>query len=693
MKTETLPTNERDEENGIKWLKNTIRRNKRILLIIPAAIAGLMFFKLVITPKEYLATSSVLVEPHTNRLLKEDNLTPDALTSDIVVTATELMKNNVVLMRVITENHLQPDPKKDPFKLFGLISTPYTDDEILKKVRKKVKISPRKISRVVDISFTAKDPELAAKVANSYAEEFLKYGIEEKVEIAKKGYDLLQEEIGKLKKKSEDSQNALQKYCQENKAVSLEDGQNITVERLKSINATATASIENRIKIENDKEQIDKILSENLPKEEKSKRLYNMESLSRLPEVQSLQLQINAAETELASMAGHYLEKNPKHIAVVNKIDALKSALYDALLSGAEKTREDYARAKAQEEKTNESLSKQTDQTMDLNSLYAKYRILKDQATSDSAIYKSVFERINETDIAQQVATIPYRFVDRAIAPSKAESPKVIKGTIIAYIGSLFLVGIFVIIKAATSDKINSIEEAEYHLGKSVLTIVPKGGNKNGILDEALQESFRSLRTHLKDTRTILFTSCAPSEGKSFCSLNYAKSLAISGDKTLLIEGDMRMGDLSKKLLDSVPRYGLKNFLQGDKNLNEVSHKTGIENLFILPIGDSTASVDSLLKEEKLKKLDEAIKSSDFKYIVIDTPPINAVSDALELLQICRSTVLVVKCNKVSSSIIKRSLRTLENAGAAIEGVVLNEVPPFELEDSGHYYSYKQGEV
>jgi capsular exopolysaccharide synthesis family protein len=208
----------------------------------------------------------------------------------------------------------------------------------------------------------------------------------------------------------------------------------------------------------------------------------------------------------------------------------------------------------------------------------------------------------------------------------------------------------------------------------------------------SLAEAYRTLRVSLsmlgpeEERRVLLFVSAVPEEGKTYTSLNTAVVLAQQGYRTLLIDADLRRPSLHKAIQARVQMpIGLTDFFSGNSKLQEVIQQTDIENLFLLPAGRRAPNPAELLSSSDLGKLIEQLLKK-FDRIVIDSAPVNAVSDTLVLAPHAHKTILVIRAGKTHRKAIERGLLLLRKSGAKLAGFVLNRLPTGRA--ASYYYYY-----
>jgi capsular exopolysaccharide synthesis family protein len=249
---------------------------------------------------------------------------------------------------------------------------------------------------------------------------------------------------------------------------------------------------------------------------------------------------------------------------------------------------------------------------------------------------------------------------------------------------------------------LKTVDEAENALRLPVLCALPQMGRvrrngtalvfqENGHSEGA--EGFRTLRTSLsmlgpvKDRRVFLFTSAMPQEGKTFCSVNYAASLAQLGLKTLLIDGDLRRPTVESTLLgERTEHAGVSDFLTGQKTFQQVLQPSRVERLDFISAGTESPNAAELLAKDALSALvEEALKHYD--RVVVDSAPIHAVSDTLLMLKSVQTVCLVIRAARTSCRSVLRAVHLLRQAEAPLAGIILNRMPRrWDLGYGDYYY-------
>ena len=223
-----------------------------LFLLIVAVVLAVAAFWVFRQPVKYVSNAVLQVETQEQKVLSTDDLQTLKLEGvDVIPTIVATITSDSRLVRVAKAANLLNDPTFFPPRPDG---QPYTDSEIAGRMKKSISASARKLTRLIDISVTDTDPQRAKLIADTLVKQFMLQVLEQRMSLARTANDFLRDEANKLKTKLEDSEEKLQRYKEEQKAVSLEETQNITVEKLKELNSQVTGAKSQRIRLESDME-------------------------------------------------------------------------------------------------------------------------------------------------------------------------------------------------------------------------------------------------------------------------------------------------------------------------------------------------------------------------------------------------------------------------------------------------------
>jgi polysaccharide biosynthesis transport protein len=663
-----------------------------VLVLSTAILLGIGYAYMRTVPVLYSATATIQAQQDQPNILKMQMVqVRDLEAVDYLQTVAQSLNSRPLLERVAETNKLWTDPRFiDPS------TNAPSRNRILNALDKMVKVKLRRGTRLIDITVTHRVPELAEKIANSIVSEYLNAGAERgdtSIGMASKS---LAKEAERLRKKLEESEHALQAYKERTKASSPDDRENTVVAKLRELSTKATEAKSIRIRAETDYAQALNLGT-------------NIEALEKVPTVAkdqtvlALQLSLTKAEDDFGALAKRYKAKHPKYIQASTLISELKGDITNAVLNAVSTLKATLDSAKAGEAALNEAMQTQEAAALELSKLSIQYGVLAREVESDRMLYDAVLKGMKEASVTKETQqTGIISVVQPAYMPELPVSPRKTAIMAMSGIGGLFLGLLIVMGLRVTDTSIKTVDEAEALLGLSVVSVVPNMSDlKNQrpliVVEKARSqgaEAFRTLRTSLstlgraEERRVSLFTSALPSEGKTLCALNYSASLALLGQRTLLIDADMRCPAIETALLgNGGGTPGLTDYLAGQKKLEQVVRPTKVENLFFMSGGPVATNPAELVAKDGLSGLiQEALRHYD--RVVLDSAPISAVSDTLLILKSVQSVCLVVRAARTSSRYVLRCVQLLQGAEAPLAGIVLNRMPGRRRLGYGAYYDY-----
>lgn len=314
----------------------------------------------------------------------------------------------------------------------------------------------------------------------------------------------------------------------------------------------------------------------------------------------------------------------------------------------------------------------------------------------NTALYTKLLNTSQELKVAKAGTVGSVRVIDYAYTPNVPVRPQKVTIIAISLMVGLGLGTFLAFVLNSLRGGVNDPDEIERKLGLSVYSAVTrsnaqvemnkyakKTGGQIGILaheypdDEAI-ESLRSLRTSLQfslrqaSNNIIMITGPSPNIGKTFTSINLGAVLASSGKRILVVDADLRRGTLHR-YVGASRKNGLSEVITRDENIFSFIQKTAVENLAIITSGEYPPNPSELLLhktfEDKLKQASEY-----FDYVIIDAPPVLAVTDAAIMGRQVGTTLLIVKDNTHHMRELEQTVQQLKHAGTTIQGVVMNDV-------------------
>lgn len=664
-----------------------------VLCLLVGVFAGLAY--IARAPKIYRSQAVLQIDPDESkeRVLGLDEKSSDDLTKDeMMQTIVDGFYTRTLWQKVVEANALQKNPDYLPPKPD---KTPYTVDEATDAMGGFVKAERRKGTMLVDAAVEHPDPKMAQLIANSLAHEYIRLKITQGVGNSDLAVEYLMDEAKKVKAHLQKSEEALQNYKETNNSVSLEQKQDTVISKLRSQTNLYSNAKADRIRLEADCKTVENLAGQ-------PEAILNVASVSKHPIIRDLKKQIADAQNVISGLGVRYTDKHPKMIESRTKLAQLQDALLQNAANMPRLIRSDYEAALATEQNFEAALHDQEKMALELNRQSIGFNTLARDLETDRALYEALITRIKQTDVAKGIELTYLRMFESAnllTDPVKPKKPFVLAMSIV---GGL-LTGIAVSFGLnAMDNSLKTVDQAEAVTGLPVLAAIPRGTKsefgKRGLVTlkkpgSAVAEAFRSLRTSLhlaakkSGSGAIVFTGAMPSEGKSFCAMNYSITLAQQGLRTLLIDCDLRRPMVGRTLLNDHDKLlGLVDCLEDTCSPSMAIHTTEIDNLSVMPSGSSVSRPAELLSKPEFGIILKQM-ASQFDQVVIDSAPVNAVSDTLLILEHVPYVCIVAQAGKTSSRMILRACRTLVDAAATPVGIVLNQVPENSGMDAFYHYT------
>jgi capsular exopolysaccharide synthesis family protein len=683
-------------ELDLRTLLQVLAEKSWIILLLTVASLLMAAGYLQRSTPLYSSTATLQVEQHEQKIIMMDKTVPqeDLREVDIMQTIVQTLKARSLLERVIDTNGLAADPR-----FVGRFKDKPTREALVKALTRMVDVRLRVRTRLIDVTVVHPVPELTDKIANSIVREFMQLNTEQSVSSAEAANVSLLQEADRLKKKLQNSENALQAYREETGSASLDQQrQDIVNAKLKELSTRVTEAKSARIKGQSDLAQLE-VLGTNI------QALMVLAVVANDPKVVEIQTTIHKLESDLANLRQRYKEKHPKYIQAVSEIEQWRITFTNAVLKVPQTLKAANESAKASEEALADALRKQETAAIELNKLAIHYNVLAREVESDRALYEAVLNQMKQTSVTKEAEQpTKVRIVQPGYRPELPFSPKPIRVLLIGLLGGLFGGLCLAFALNALDHSFKTVDQVEGLLHLPVLGAVPTlrelRKNKSALIiadspHSAGAEAFRTLRTSVamlgkaQDRRSFIITSALPSEGKTFTTLNFAASLAQQGLRTLVIDGDLRKPSVRESLTrgnagESHP-VGVTDYLTGQKKLQELVCPTALDKLFYIPAGTLAPNPAELLAQGAFSDLvKEALQ--EFDRVVVDSAPIHAVSDTLLIVGTVSTVCLVVRATKTPRRAVVRSIKLLRNAQAALSGIVLNCLPRRRRLGYGYYY-------
>ena len=642
-------------------------------------------------PPVYQSKSTISITRQQQRVISLEGMGPEARMDDSVMlnTIVQSVRNTSVLRRVVSTNNLTTDGR-----LTGERGRTISEESAMARVSGMLTVRLRTGTLLLDIIADSTNSALTALVANSAAREYIADRAERVFLSTQSGSESLRSEVNSLEKKLRTSEKKLQQFREDHQMTSIEGERSLLSQQLVKLIAEADAYHNELQTLRTDLDQASK-------SKEKLQELMAIKSIATMPPVMGLSQQILQQQVLLAGYTNRYKPKHPKFIQAIQQLEDLQKSQTSVIFDSLAVLQKRVPVVAASETATREEITKLQERIQALNRISSDYAALERDVATDTALQQSVLKRIKELDLTKQIDNVPINISEIAPEPRGPSGPNRVRFILQGAAAGLVVALGLVYMLQAIDGSIRTVDEAEDRLQLPVLGAISIDAGSQGqsvprlvMIDEAhglTAEGFRSLRAstamigRAEDTKVRLVTSALPSEGKSFCTLNYAAALAQLGQKVVLVDLDLRRPTVGKRLQMNPDDPGVSSFLLGQKSFLEIQHKTRVEGLTVIPAGPRIPNPAEQLAGPHTKELFQALTDA-FDVVVVDTAPINSVADTISLLPFAKIVLLVIKAAKTPERAIFRAISEMRRVGAQIDGLVLNQLP--KRGGYGYYYYY-----
>jgi succinoglycan biosynthesis transport protein ExoP len=563
-------------------------------------------------------------------------------------------------------------------------------------------------SRLIEVTFEAQDPQLAAQIVNTHLQNFVEQNFRSKYDATMQASNWLSSELEELRIKVEKSENARIAYQRANQTWQIDEKQDIATSKLADLSKAVTEA------------QTDVAQKEALYRMAVSGNVDALPAAHGSEVLTELLKRKSDIDQQYAEALSQYGPNFPKVLRIAAQQKEVDDNLTRARKTLIESVQQEFNTARSHVELLQETLDKQRAEANDQAEKLIQYHILQHDAESNRLLYDGLLQKLKEATITVGLRSSNIRVVDPALAPGGPSRPQKARNILLAFlIGLVGGVGL-ALFREYLDNTVKSPDDIEALTGLPSLAVVPampglnahqgrlsrKAGegtpaSSAGRIEllsymqpkSQISEAFRALRTSLllsqaeHPPQVILVTSALPREGKTTAAVNLAVTLAQLGDRTLLMDSDLRKPGIRRALNLTLGKdVGLSSYLAGVSSLDEatIQHPT-ITNLSALTTGPVPPSPADLLSSHRMREAIAELRRR-FKFIVIDSPPVMAATDAVILSALTDGVLLVVRSGETPKEAFTRTRDLLAAVKCRLLGVVLNAV---DSSAPDYYYSYR----
>ena len=701
-----------DQEVSLLEIGRTLRRRKWTLASFFLGALVLAAITILLVPKRFDASARLFLDFDDSDALGLEQLQPltglDPTTR--LQTQMRILQSDTLAWTVIKQERLYSNRSFAGRRLFqgSLVETapkdidqasPELRTRLLDRFHKNLDVSLIPKTEIVEIRFRSGDPQLAARVVNALSSAYIERRFKTKYEATIQASDWLTQQLDDLKRRAEESQAKLADYQKQTGLLGTDEVNNVVMSKLDQLNEQLSAA------------QGDRILREAKYRFSLSNDPQLVASIDPESVLSSLRKQQAELRGQLAQLNAKYGPQYPRVIQARAQLADVDAAIQQEVKLVGQQLKGEYIASLKGEELLAAAVDRQMQQAYKMNGDAMQFAMLKRDVDSSRDLYEDLLKKLKEAGIVAGLKSSNVNIVDPASVPAEPAEPRIALYLALGGAGGM-VSGLFAsILREHLDGSIRTPEDVEFYCEMPSLGMIPRIPEDDVISGEAkhagpailerpssqFAEAFRALRTSLllsspgAPPKIIVVTSSLPQEGKSVTSTNCATVLAQAGRKVLLIDADMRRPTLHGYLGIKSP-VGLSACLSGStSDAPSAIPLPTLPTLEVITAGQRPPNPAELLASDTMQTLLNQWREQ-YHHIVIDTPPVLAVTDAVVLATMADCVVLVARSGQTGSQSLKRTVELLRRVNAKIAGVVVNDLAPKSLAYT-EYYGHSSDKV
>lgn len=570
---------------------------------------------------------------------------------------------------------------------------PYLRKLIIDQIMRSIIIIPVYGTKLISIQASAGDPQLAADIANEFADVYIESHLEAKLEVTQKASAWLSDRLGSLRQTLRESEQELQSFREREQLIDTGDVRSIDVAELEQL----TQSLVEATRTKNDARALYNQISQSKLSVD---RMLALPVVSNNLVVQNLIESRATAKRLVAELGDRYGKKHPRMVSALSDLSQVEGELKSQVDNVARGLNVSYLAAQDAERELRRQIASVKSRLQNVSRKEFSLRELEREVDANRQVYEVFLNRGKETNETANLEAVNARVIDEALPPdhpSKPEKKKIVMAAV--FLSAFFAAGVILLLDWL-DNTIKSPEDVEERLRVPLLGYLPLDkSNKEespflGFLSDEkwhFAEAVRTVRTSFvlscldKPAKVTVITSTVPNEGKSTVSLCLAHALG-QMEKVLLIDADMRKPSIGKALDISLLTPGLSNLIAGTAGLEECITRLPNSEVDIITAGVVLGNPLDLIAGDRFSLVLNSLKEK-YDRILVDSAPIQAVSDSLVIATHADALIYVVRSDGASTPLIKKGLRRLSETQARFSGVVLNQVDVEKMKKQSGYES------
>lgn len=693
------------------YLRVLLKRKWLILLVFAVVVGGTTLWARS-QPKVYAAQTSLIIDAKEPRFLdnqiqdvNSDSTSAYWANREYIETQTKIITSRAVAQRVVEKLGLNTDPEF--LRLTRLPEAQRAEAmqrmDAVSMVQGRIKVEPLKDSRVTLIKIEDSDANRAALLANEVAQAYIDESLSQKLKMTENASKWLDERRDSLNDSARASELALYAFRKQSDmlSTSIDDRANMVSARL---SATSNALTEVQLKIAGHRARVAAI--RNVQQTKGSDDSMWAEALPAAREnltLQKLKDRMLSLRTECTELQSRYLSEHPKLMECKDKLALVEKDFQRELSNLVVGTEAELREAVEKERNLHALFTEAKNEAFEVEKKKLELDRLKQESDNAKRQYESVFKRLKDIELSGLLRTSNVRVLDPARPNPAPVRPNVPQSILLGIVAGLVAgLGLALLLEFLDSSVTTQLE-IEERLGVTFLGFVPsipdsatQGQSKDLHIHREpkshIAECTRAVRTNLlfmspdKPFKRMVVTSSGPQEGKSTTAINLGIAMSQSGQKVLIVDTDMRRPRLHKAF-GVANEMGVSSLVVGEGKLEDAIKTTEVPGLYLLPCGPIPPNPAELLHTRAFADLLDML-GTKFDRVILDSPPVGAVADAVVLATQADGVVLVLKAGVTHRDVARRTVRALNDVKAKLFGAVLNDVNLERSRYGDYYYGY-----
>ena len=674
------------------------KKNIKFLIITSLLVSMIVSFISLNMEKKYLSEATIVIAADENKIININEAYSTIQDQNRINNLIATLKSDEVINYIVNDEKNQLEFKslysKESTNVFSRIFTKKTniDKDYVKSIlTNNFKVKNIRNSDVLVLSFVSSNPKISQLALNNIISSYQRYEVDSKIEITNYANTKVKERLKDLKVQMAIADKNLAQYKKDQNLVDTGNVKELKIKEIQSISNNILNSKQEQQKHEND-------LTAAKNAEGDMDILLAIKDLNERKEISNINNNLSSNENNIQSLLLIYTGEHPKVKQAYELQQSLEHQLKHLVEDVIERKAFELSNIKSFIETSKKNLEKAKDELRETEEKEAGMMNFTREVESSRKLYETFLQRLKETNETQNLQISKLSIIEKPFLAIKPFSPKPKQNFIIALFSSLALFYALIFYREMNSTVIKTPEALD-HLNIPQIGVLPTVHDiKKGyhILQNFLEDSESNFSEAIRSSRTIieakfkknksfLITSSNPSEGKTSYAFNLALSLE-KNNKVLFVEADIRRPSVLNSFYKFDQEiFGLGEIISSNASLKETIFTVPGTKLEIITSGAKRFDMSDIVSREQIKKFFDVLKQ-EYDYLIIDSPPVQPVSDTLILTQASDYNFFVIRSDSSKTLAFMSSIKKIQNVGAKIDGIVINDLDTSK--DSYYNYNY-----